>query len=723
MSASLPVGPGGTTPGFDVTLPVPPSPRAAIDPGVFGNRLRSLGLGISPKNIPKKGQLHAPSFIGKPEKPSPILIEEASFEDTAIRLKLMYQQVITKFGALHDFLNFDSSVTTNFDVDYKRKLYQWSTAEPNPVNDGFPPHLKTIPVKDQNDDIFHESYLFYAQLAEMLLGVIPAQIKIGDAPWRHWGTQTLADLQQLNVNLINDKKAIWTEKNIGYREDWYSDEQFAQQHFTGPNPTTISWASDKWIGSFKEAAKRLGTTDQVNHLNGVPKDSLYIQDYSYFRKAAGVEYDEELASTENQYRFGKRYTGASVVLFQLCDDGKLHPLAIVVDYKENDIELDAETWYYNKTTVNDMGNSVVMFNQRLSPEDKRHNEAKDYPWRYAKMCAQVCDWHRHEVGIHLVHTHLIEEAVIVAAERSFENLHPVYLLLNPHWLKTLSLNQAAREALVPKIIKNIAGMDETQLSKYLNNEYGTFHWEDLYIPKDLERRGFPLNKLNDDKYRNYPYAKNMAAMWYSIRQFVNTILTDYYEDDNAVADDEAIKSWVSEMQDQKGGALRFFPNIATIDQLVDAVTMCIHIASPQHTAVNYLQEYYQVFVPNKPSSLATPLPNQDKLAHIKEQDIIAALPLDKGCVWLLSAYIPHLLSMLVSDDQNIISYAKTELDYRQSVGDEAGIAAATKFQKDLGDLQDEFEKNSRAMNVDVDIWGGGNYSVMDPRTMAVSILI
>jgi len=56
-----------------------------------------------------------------------------------------------------------------------------------------------------------------------------------------------------------------------------------------------------------------------------------------------------------------------------------------------------------------------------------------------------------------------------------------------------------------------------------------------------------------------------------------------------------------------------FPTIETKDQLVDAVTMCIHIALPQHAAVNYLQNFYQVFVPAKQPALYTPIP--DSLAE------------------------------------------------------------------------------------------------------------
>ena len=87
--------------------------------------------------------------------------------------------------------------------------------------------------------------------------------------------------------------------------------------------------------------------------------------------------------------YGNRFCCAAVSLFQLNSDGKLHPLAICVDYKV------------------DMKSSVVIFNKRLNPSDISPPEKEDWAWRYAKTCAQVSDWARHEIAIHLVDTHLV----------------------------------------------------------------------------------------------------------------------------------------------------------------------------------------------------------------------------------------------------------------------------------------------------------------------------
>jgi len=101
-----------------------------------------------------------------------------------------------------------------------------------------------------------------------------------------------------------------------------------------------------------------------------------------------------------------------------------------------------------------------------------------------------------------------------------------------------------------------------------------------------------------------------------------------------------------------------FPLIDTLDALIDAVTMCIHIASPQHTAVNYLQEYYQSFVPNKPPALCAPIPTTlAALQVFTEEDVIRALPVDRPKSWLLAEHVPHLLSPHVISHDSLLSFA------------------------------------------------------------------
>lgn len=167
--------------------------------------------------------------------------------------------------------------------------------------------------------------------------------------------------------------------NIGDLPDWYSDSRFAQQQFTGTNPVTITTASEVWLSRFTHEAEKQRNRNVLEFFQHAKAGSLYIQDCSYFRDAVGVKGNHVLES-----RPEGRFLCAAVSLFQLHPDGRLHPLAIVIDFKGS------------------MDESVTIFNKRLNPSDSTDKEKTDWPWRYAKTCAQVADWVCHEVTIHLV---------------------------------------------------------------------------------------------------------------------------------------------------------------------------------------------------------------------------------------------------------------------------------------------------------------------------------
>lgn len=69
----------------------------------------------------------------------------------------------------------------------------------------------------------------------------------------------LADVEKFNRDARGrwrfQRKDIFDLPNVGDLKDWYSDARFAQQQFTGTNPTTIELVSDFWLQHFIQAAK------------------------------------------------------------------------------------------------------------------------------------------------------------------------------------------------------------------------------------------------------------------------------------------------------------------------------------------------------------------------------------------------------------------------------------------------------------------------------------
>lgn len=182
--------------------------------------------------------------------------------------------------------------------------------------------------------------------------------------------------------------------------------------------------------------------------NAAP-DSLYVQDYSYFRDATKANQNDILISDN-----GKRFGCASVCLFQLTAAGKLHPPAIILDYRGT-IENSARS-----STADLVSPTPPCLNRKTGPGDTQ------------KLCVQVSDWTCYELNVHLTETHLVEEVVIVAAHRSFPTNHPDYRLMESHWLKTLPLNAAARSTLVPGFIVFINGIITSQTYSFINDFLG-----------------------------------------------------------------------------------------------------------------------------------------------------------------------------------------------------------------------------------------------------------
>ncbi|KAF7430235.1 hypothetical protein PC9H_005937 [Pleurotus ostreatus] len=254
-----------------------------------------------------------------------------------------------------------------------------------------------------------------------------------------------------------------------------------------------------------------------------------------------------------------------------------------------------------------------------------------------------------------------------------------------------------RYVLIPEVIAPIAGFSASQILRLIRNSLtGRF--------------------LNDEKFHNYAYARDIKDIWMTLRKFVSSALGHKYADDEAVAADGYIQNWCDQMRSESGVGMWKFPqSISTMDDLVDIVAMCIHIAAPQHTAVNFLQQYYQTFVPNKPSALFSPL--LTSLSHLEsytESDLMAVLPLKAKRQWLLMAQISYLLSQRVQQDGNIVTNAA-----RASKDKDLIIAAAGKgLSADLKKLANVFLENSKGLDDQ-----NTAYNVLAPEHLANPIVI
>ncbi|MCJ1433369.1 hypothetical protein MMC27_002729 [Xylographa pallens] len=739
-------------------------PMAMWDSGVFITELINLHLSPKKIQITNLGEREQEDIQANPEALLAIVqmpppIKEGTYRGTQLALTKMYELVETNYKSYMDAANFEPTVPTPLSVEKKREFFSFTCPNlEDPLGDNFPPHLNLAANRDwskmvesskdkvdsnqnaylKTTDLFNKMRV--AQLAQLLPVLIPdefidhtkaviglglANTKFG-AMGRPDAGNTIQDVEKYQRR-ERGKEHFWQRNdifdlpNVGDLPDWYSDERFAQQFFTGTNPTTIEQASPFWIQHFLYVAQPADAKMQakIGKLAIEAPGSLYMQDYSYFREAAGIKPSEAISCEYEYVDKGKkvkstRYGVAAVCLFHLNEDtGKLAPLAIVCDWRGS--------------------NSVTIYNQ--DPPRSTSDQAVDWPWRYAKTCVQTSDWLRHEVTVHLTNTHLIEEATIVGAQRSFPDTHMVFQLLYPHWQKTLALNAAARATLVPHVINELLPFTKEQSTRFTLHAFHSYDFEGRYAPEDLRRRGFAPETLDDARSRNYAWARCIHSMWGKIRRYVAGMLDLAYPEPNAdrkVAADPCVRDWSEIMQKDPsftgdgGAGLKSFPTIRSLEQLVDAVTMCIHLASPQHTSINYLQNYYQAFVINKPPCLYTPPPtSRAQLMAFKEKHLVLALPINHPKEWLLASHISYLLSFKPGDKESLIAYACSKYQVymakkREESRDAPEIAKiAHQFYDELRESEAEFKRYGQ------DTFDAGviTYDVLSPSWNAVSILI
>jgi hypothetical protein len=184
--------------------------------------------------------------------------------------------------------------------------------------------------------------------------------------------------------------------------------------------------------------------------------------------------------------------------------------------------------------------------------------------------------------------------------RELPPLHPVFALIEDHAYGTLSVNQGARKTLVPTVFNDM-DVPFDVIKPVMTNLWKAYHYENMYVPNDLKLRGV---EPDTTKLREYDYARDTTAWWAIIGKYVKQVLENVYGEqasgDAKVANDAYLQNWVKECSSRIPG---FPANVKTVAALTDAVTMALFTATVQHSAVNYLQEFWGGYAPMGPSAM------------------------------------------------------------------------------------------------------------------------
>jgi arachidonate 15-lipoxygenase len=222
-------------------------------------------------------------------------------------------------------------------------------------------------------------------------------------------------------------------------------------------------------------------------------------------------------------------------------------------------------------------------------------------WLMARTAVQMADANLQEMVYHLGRTHLVMEAVILAARRSLADKHPLMVLLEPHFEFTLAINDyASRHLIAPNgdVDLLLASSLEGSLTLTARGLAAT-EFRLLAPPADFARR-----RVDDrDALPEYPYRDDALLVWGAIRRFVERYLRVYYQSEADVVSDPELAAFLAALSDEEVAGLRGVDPIASICGLAELVATIVFTASAQHSALNYAQFPLMGFAPNAPAAL------------------------------------------------------------------------------------------------------------------------
>jgi arachidonate 15-lipoxygenase len=471
-------------------------------------------------------------------------------------------------------------------------------------------------------------------------------------------------------------------------ERWSHDEELCAQMLRGVNPMKVTVVKDtsmlpNGFESLKDDAGR--SVDQL-----IAEKSLFYCDYFELKQG---EFNDEDGYYTHQARLDvigvnlgpRKYWYAPVLaMYKRKESGKLSILGF---------QLTRHSSKPNET-----------YTKATHPENI---------YKLAKLHLTCADNQHHQFASHLGLTHLLMEPFAIALHNAFPSdaktreRHPVAKLLQVHFHDTIGINFLARHTLVSEVapVTDATFSPGTKSAlKIFSSAYQRWSFIGSNFVNDLKSRGF--DEECSDGLPGYYYRDDGFKLWNAFVQYVESVVNELYAEDRHVADDAALQVWCDEMTGPCG--IDSFPKkFASKSELVLTIVSIMFYCSAQHAAVNFPQQRYVAYMPNRPDSLRTPMvAPASPGADIPPEAIAHAFPEMLNVEF--QALLAHLLT--IPPDNPFSAYSATDTDFP---------VQSKAFKTHLS----EISRNIQARNKALEEAGEIPYEYLDPERVPQSINI
>lgn len=400
----------------------------------------------------------------------------------------------------------------------------------------------------------------------------------------------------------------WVPRTEKLLSDWMKDEEICAQMIRGTNPMKITCLTDQSIlpKEFKELKDDSGRT--VEEL--ISDKALFYCDYYELMQGEPMEITGSYTHLARldiiQENLGPRkyWYAPFLVMYKSKETGKLSILGIQL------------------TRHKDKPNEV--YSKSSHPKNV---------YQLAKFHLTCADNQHHQFISHLGLAHLLVEPFAMSVHNIFPTnpetgeRHTIGKLLHPHFQDTLGINFLARQTLVSEFAPFTDSTFSPGTQSGMKMFATAFHKWDFFksnFENDLKSRGFDADC--SDGLQNYYYRDDGFKIWNALKSYVASIVEAVYESDDSVLADKLLQDWCHELI-HEGGIDTFPSELNSKSLLIETLVSMIFYCSAQHAAVNYPQERYIMYVPNRPDSLLTPMVAPESGAEdISDSVVRNALP-------------------------------------------------------------------------------------------------